>query len=100
MSIFVIGDEDTVLGVRLVGGDGTVVASRQEAETALDAVMERQDLELLLMTYQWAQHTQDRLNRIKMTETRPLVMEIPDKSGGEPQHSAKDLVSRAIGIDV
>jgi len=98
MGIYAIGDEDTVLGFRLVGGDGKTVASAQQARDEFERALDRSDIELLFVTYQWAQAMQERLNRAKMTRTRPIVMEIPDRSGQAAETPVKELVGRAIGI--
>ena len=100
MGIYVIGDEDTVLGFRLVGGKGVVVNSADQARDEFEKAVGNSDVQLLFVTHKWAQTMADRLNRIKMTRTRPVVMDIPDASGQVPESSVRDLVSRAIGVSM
>ncbi len=45
MDIFVIGDENAILGFSLVGIEGQVVKSLDEAKKALDACFDAQRLE-------------------------------------------------------
>ena len=100
MSVFVIGDKDTVLGFTLVGGEGTVVSSVEGADQALTAALERDDIELLLVTREWSESMQERMNRVRMTSLRPVVVEIPGKNLHEPSTSLEELVKRAIGITI
>lgn len=98
MSIFVIGDENTVLGFSLVGVQGEVVESVEEARSRLDEVMGSEGVEIVLITENWAAQMRKEIDRLKMEAVEPLVLEIP---GGEPAPSGpslRELVRQAVGI--
>lgn len=98
MSIFVIGDRDTVLGISLVGGGGQVVTGIDEARCALESALERPGLELVMVTAPWAQRMQDRMQQLKMTRLRPVVMEVPGKMGATQTEPIRKTIGRIIGI--
>ncbi len=98
MSLFVIGDKDTVLGFGLVGIEGEAVQSADEARAVLDQVLTQGDRQIILITRQWADQMGPKLNQLKMTTLKPVVVEIP---GSEPEptgRSLRELVEEAIGI--
>lgn len=100
MSIFVIGDRDTVLGIRLVGGDGVTVEDAETASAELEEALQDEAIQLLLITREWSDRLRERIDRLKMDRLRPIVMEIPGKSVEPPERSLNELVRRAIGINV
>lgn len=100
MSIYVIGDRDTVLGMKLVGAEGTVPGNASEALRSLEQALERSDLKLVFITRDWAGQMRERIDRLKMTSLRPVVMEIPGK-GLQPQgEPLSELVRKAVGVRV
>jgi len=40
----------------------------------------------------------DRIDRLKMTRLKPVVMEIPGREAGAPETSLGEMVGRAVGI--
>lgn len=98
MSLFVIGDKDTVLGFGLVGIEGEAVQSADEARAVLDQVLTQGDRQIILITRQWAAQMGTELNQLKMTTLKPVVVEIP---GSEPEpagRTLRELVEEALGI--
>lgn len=100
MSILVIGDQDTALGFRLVGAKAEVVDSLEQARQSLEHTLGREDIELLLITREWAAQLRERIDRLKMASLRPIVMEIPGREMAPPEQSMSELVRRAIGISM
>lgn len=100
MSVYVIGDENTVLGFALVGIDGTVVTTEDEARAALQDAVEggNAEAEIVLITEQWAAHMRQTVDDLKMTQMRPLVLEIPAEEGEPTGKSLRELVRAAAGI--
>jgi len=98
MSMFVIGDRETVLGLRLVGAGGAAVTGTEEARRELEKALGREDIKLLCITHDWADRLRDEVNRLKMSSLHPLVMEIPGSETTAPELSISEMVERAIGI--
>ena len=101
MKFFVIGDRQTVLGFRLVGIEGTVAGEREDALDALNAVVTRKDVGIVLITEMIADKVRDEVDARLYGMGFPLVLEIPDASGPSPQRpKIEDVVRKAIGISI
>ena len=101
MSFFVIGDEDTVLGFKLVGVPGVVIAKSGEAHDAFrDAVANRSG-KILLITERLAQEIHSDVLRQRISMKPPFVVEIPDRHGPLPMRkSIAEMIREAIGISI
>jgi len=102
MRFYVISDNiDTQIGLRLAGIDGVVVHQTDEIEHALRTAMEMEDVGVLLITERLADLCPDLVDQLKMTSTRPLIVEIPDRhGGGRAGDSIARYVREAIGIKI
>lgn len=98
MSIFVIGDENTVLGFSLVGVDGSQVENLKELNSRLEEALQREEIEIVLVTEYWAAQLGDEFDRLKMESEKPLVLEIPGSQPAPSRQSLMELVQQAVGI--
>jgi len=80
MRLFVIGDEDTVVGFRFAGVDGEVVADAQGASHALNAAVERGDA-IVIVPEAVANMIRGEIDRVRFGEALPLVVEVPGPEG-------------------
>jgi V/A-type H+-transporting ATPase subunit F len=98
MDLFVIGDEDTVLGFHMAGVDGEVVENEEEAAEALESAQQRGD-DILILPERVAGWLQDRIDEIRYGAERPLVVEVPGIEGpSEEMPSLFRLIREAVGI--
>ena len=101
MHYYVIGDEDTVLGFRLVGVDGESASNASEAENAFAHALKRENIGIIVMTERVAETIRPIVDRYTFTEDFPLIVEIPDRTGRLPgRPSLRELVNVAIGVRV
>lgn len=98
MRMYVIGNQDAVLGFALVGVDGRIVVDAQEAKAALDAALADRTIGLLLVTSDVAALARERFDSLKVNSMEPLVVELPGPQADQQPPSLKDLVQRAVGI--
>ncbi|HPD14823.1 MAG TPA: V-type ATP synthase subunit F [Planctomycetota bacterium] len=101
MHYYVIGDEDTVLGFRYAGVPGDIVKSAEAAHDALERVLRRRDVVILIMTDRVADWIRPEVNRVHFDFELPLVVEVPGPAGPSPER--KDLLTlirEAVGIKV
>ena len=98
MRTFVIGGENCVLGLALMGVEGRVVHNAQEFGEALDQCLADTSIGLVLIPSSIAFLHRERVDGLKISSMKPLVVEIPGHGdeGGYP--SLRELVQRAIGI--
>ena len=101
MKFFVIGDQETVLGLRLVGVEGAVATEREDALVALKEAVAKEDVGVVLVTEKVAAEIRDEVESRLYGIGFPLVLEIPDSSGPVPDRlKIEEVVRRAIGISV
>ena len=63
MRIFVLGNQDAVLGFSLVGVDGRIVGDADQTKAALDGALADRSIGLLLITSDVAEFARDRGRR-------------------------------------
>lgn len=101
MKFFLIGDELTVLGYRLVGIDGVVAKDSESATLALNKALSDPDVGIVLITQRIAGEIQPLVDSAKLRTPIPVVLEIPDRLGPvKGKESALSMVRRLMGIKV
>lgn len=107
MSIYVIGDEDTVLGFQLVGIPGQALEAPDGGDNgpaavtaALDEALSRPGLQVLLITRSLGSKIRERVDKLKMTSLQPVIVEIPDReaAAGEAEKPLGRLLEEAVGM--
>lgn len=100
MQYYVLGDEDTVLGFRLVGVEGRIVKNQTEAEYAFyQLINDERRIGILIITERIAELIRLQVDRFLFREKFPLIIEIPDRLGPlVDKPDLRTLVNQAIGI--
>jgi len=99
MKVFVIGNQEAVLGFSLVGVAGTVATTAVEANQALDEALANSQAGIVLVTEDVAGLIETRMDHLKLRSTVPLVVEIPGPAGVRADRpSLNDIMLRAIGV--
>lgn len=102
MRFYVISDNnDTRVGMRLAGIEGTVVHEPEEVNKALKEAMDMEDVAVILMTERLVKMCGPLVDDLKLNRSRPLIVEIPDRHGnGRAKDSITRYVRDAIGIKI
>jgi len=101
MKYSIIGDEDTVLGFGIVGVSGKVAVNTDEAKRAFQEILDDKETSIIIMTERVADMIRSIVDRYLFTESFPLIVEIPDRHGPNPDRPGiKELVNAAIGIKI
>lgn len=101
MKYSIIGDEDTVLGFRMVGVSGKVAANADEARRAFEAVLEDRENCIIIITERVADMIRPMVDKFLFTESFPLIVEIPDRNGTKPgRPGIRETVNTAIGLKI
>ena len=102
MRYFVISDEnDTLVGLRLAGIEGTIATTASEVEAKIKAAAEDSEIAILLITEPCAALCPDLIRELKLSAERPLVTVIPGISGSSRKaDSITRLIREAIGIRI
>ena len=99
MKFFCIADADTVRGLRLAGVPGQVATDAQQAAAAVAAAVARADCGILILTEQVAAGIRPQVDTIRLTQDRPLIVEITGPQGPLPgRKRLRQLVQAAVGV--
>ncbi len=91
--IVVIGDEDAVFGLGLIGLEGYAVASVEEARQTIQRAMADANTALILLTENWSEARPE-----SMEESSALVVEIPSQGPAKPSVALETQIERALGV--
>ncbi len=99
MKYSIIGDDDTVLGFEMVGVSGRTARNPEEARRAFGEVLADKETAIIIITERVADMIRPLVNKYLFTESFPLIVEIPDRKGRQPNRPGiRELVNAAIGI--
>ena len=99
MEYFVIGDEDTVLGLGMAGVSGRSVARPDEADSAFTEAIGNREIGIIIITEKVADMIRPVVDRYIFTQSFPLIVEIPDRTGRIPgKPGIRELVNKTIGL--
>ena len=100
MKFYLLSDNtDAQMGLRLVGIDGDVVHQRDEFLLALNHLITRVDIGIILITSKLVELAPDVISEMKLKNKRQIILEIPDRRGNSTLGESIDAyVSEAIGV--
>ncbi len=100
MKFYLLSDNvDTLVGMRLVGIEGIVLHEKTEFLTKLSEVMRDDSIGVVLITTKLVETAPKVISELKLQNTRPLIVEIPDRHGNSKIGESIDAyVSKAIGV--
>ncbi|MGI6460234.1 MAG: V-type ATP synthase subunit F [Candidatus Hydrogenedentales bacterium] len=98
---FVIGDDQTVLGFRLVGVEGRVASGRDQMLAALNEALGRREIGLIVVSERLAGEIRDEIDARLSDAGFPLILEVPDAQGPLPgQPGLAEIVRKAVGVNL
>jgi len=100
MRPYVIGNENCVLGFRLVGVQGVVAHEAAHLRTALRDAIEHPEITLVLVTNDVADLDRELMDELRIKSAETLVVEIPAQGDAGNSPTLTDFVQRAVGISL
>jgi V/A-type H+-transporting ATPase subunit F len=101
VKFYCIADEDTVRGFRLAGVDAQVVATAEQAWTAVTDASARSDCGIIIITEKVASWIRPQMEMIQLERDCPLIVEIPGPEGPLPgRKSLREFVQEAVGVSL
>lgn len=94
----VCDDDDTEVGLRLAGVEGTRVRSAEEARAQILAKAAQDDIGVILINRSLMRQLGDFPTQFREKHTLPVLTEIPDTSGLPAGGSVARYVREAVGI--
>lgn len=100
MTFYLLSDNvDTLVGMRLIGIEGVVIHKKQAFVDALKDAIENPSHGVILVTTKLVELAPDIVSEYKLTQSRKIILEIPDRHMTSDIGAAIDrYVSDAIGI--
>ena len=99
MKYFILGDEDAVLGFGMVGVQGSIIRTAEEAHEHFNQALSDKDIGIIIITEGIADLIRPEVDRFLFSEQFPLIVEIPSRVGRLPGRPAiREMVNAAIGI--
>ena len=102
MKVFILSDNThTLTGMRLSGVEGVVVHKKEEILEELAKVKKRRDIGILLITELLVEKVQLELNKMKLSTSLPIIVEIPDRHGSRrPPDFLTRYIRESIGVKI
>lgn len=95
--IVVIGGEDAVFGLGLIGLEGRVVSSLEEARQAVRDASADPDTALILLTEDWSEARPEAPPDVLEDSSAPIV-EIPCPGPAKPSSTLGARIEQALGV--
>jgi V/A-type H+-transporting ATPase subunit F len=87
--------------MRLSGVEGVVVHKKEEILEELVKVKKRRDIGILLITELLVEKVQLELNKMKLSTSLPIIVEIPDRHGSRrPPDFLTRYIRESIGVKI
>ena len=96
--IVAVGPADTMLGLGLLGIEGTIVTTVREASDAFDRALAAPGVAMVLLSQAWSEALRERVERASLDEGGPLVVEIPDPHVDAPGIPLTERVEQVLGV--
>ena len=97
-----VGDEDTVIGLRLAGvKKAEIINDPKEAKEKILYFAKSKEVGVLILTEEIVGENQDLINKL-IEKPFPIIVEIPSSKGhiSKERDTLKELVKKAVGIDL
>jgi vacuolar-type H+-ATPase subunit F/Vma7 len=100
MRIEVIGNPHCVLGFSLAGIVGHIVRNPDELAQTLRGTLNDKGIGMLLISSDVAIWARERINQLKVSSIKPLVVEVPGETTETSYPSLKEFVQRSVGVSL
>lgn len=102
MRYFLICDShDTYTGLRMAGMEGVITRNKIECAEYIERAVSDESVAVLIITEKLADLCRQRIDELKLSAHRPLVVEIPVRHGTiRPSDSITRNIREAIGVKI
>jgi V/A-type H+/Na+-transporting ATPase subunit F len=97
---YVIGDSDMITGFKLVGIEGVETKSVDEARQALNNVITRKDIGIIIISESFMTDLSFRaeIDRARQERITPSIIEIPGSKERPNQTQLSAIISKILGV--
>jgi V/A-type H+-transporting ATPase subunit F len=97
---YVIGDSDMITGFKLVGLEGVEATSTNEARQALNKVLTRTDVGIIIISDEFFTDSsiREEVDKIRQEQVTPLIIALPGSKGPTTEMQLSAIISKILGI--
>lgn len=102
MEIAVVGDKDTIMGLKLAGVTKIFETNnKDEAQQKIRELFQKPEVGLIITTEILADQIRPYLNKLTEASPIPIIIEIPSRLGERKgEDPILTLIKRAVGIEI
>ncbi len=102
LEIAVVGDKDTIMGLKLAGVTETFETNdKEDAQQKIRELFQKPEIGLIITTEILADQIRSFLNKLTETSPIPIIIEIPSRLGERKgEDPILTLIKRAVGIEI
>ena len=91
-----------ITGFKLVGVEGKEVSSADEAQQALNNVLTRKDIAIVLISEEFSSQAslREQIDKVRQERVNPMILEIPGSKGLSSRTELSDVISKILGIKI
>jgi len=91
-----------ITGFKLVGVEGAEVTTVDEAHQALNKVLARNDVAVIILseTFSTQPSLREQVDKIRQERVTPLIVEVPPSNGEPSKIQISDVISKTLGIKI
>ena len=99
---YVIGDSDMITGFKLVGVEGVEATSANEARQALNKVLTRADVGIIIISEEFFTDSsiREEVDKIRQERVTPLIVALPGSKGPATEMQLSAIISKILGIKI
>jgi V/A-type H+-transporting ATPase subunit F len=102
LEIAVVGDKDTIMGLKLAGVTKTFETNdKNEAQQRIRELFQEPEVGIIITTELLADQIRSYLNKLTEASPIPIIIEIPSRLGERKgEDPILTLIKRAVGIEI
>ncbi|WZL73471.1 V-type ATP synthase subunit F [Clostridiaceae bacterium 35-E11] len=101
MASYLISDnQDTLIGMRLAGIKGVLAQDKKRVLDALKCALGDENIEIIIITEKILFMAEEEIMKLKIERARPLIIEIPDRSGSQRGEYLIKRIRESIGLKI
>ena len=91
-----------ITGFKLVGVEGKEVSSADEAQQALNNVLTRKDIAIVLISEEFSSQAslREQIDKVRQERVTPMILGIPGSKGPSSRTELSDVISKILGIKI
>ena len=91
-------NKETLISLRLAGIDGRLIKEKENIEEAIDDLIEKKDIGIIVISEDIAYENKDYIMERKLRSKDTLIIQIPEPGGSKDTNYIMEHIQKTIGI--